>query len=255
MGKFFIFLLAIFVFLFLAVFGIFYIDGVLQKEKIDIPPFVVNDFESCTKVEGSVILESYPRQCRFKNGEMFSEDIGNELELIDLIILNNQHPNQEISSPLIVLGRARGSWFFEGDFPIRLLDSRGKELATSTAQTNDNWTTDNFVSFRATLEFKSPILFKSGRLVLEKANPSGLVQNSVQLEVPIKFQSKSVLKKREKDGCVITGCSDQICSEDEVITSCQYFKEYACYKDAICERQDNGECSWRATEELTACLK
>ena len=244
-----------FIFLFLAVFGIFYIDEVLEEEKIDIYPFLINDFESCVQAEGSVILESYPRQCRSKNGNSFTEYIGNELELIDLIILNNPRPNQEISSPLTILGIARGPWFFEGDFPVRLLDSRGNEVALGVVSASDEWTTDNFVSFRATLEFDAPILFKSGTLILEKANPSALVQNDAQLEIPINFQSKSALKKREKDKCVITGCSSQICSGSEVITSCQYFKEYACYKSAICKEQDNGECGWEVTKELAVCLE
>lgn len=255
MSKFFIFLFAMFVFLFLAVFGIFYIDEVLEKEEIDIDPFVVNDFESCIQAEDSIILESYPRQCRAKNGNSFTEYIGNELELIDLIMLNNPRPNQEILSPLTILGLARGPWFFEGDFPVQLLDSRGKEIALGVASASDSWTTDNFISFRATLEFDAPIIFKSGTLILRKANPSALAQNDAQLEVPIKFQSKSALKKREKDGCVITGCSSQICSDNKVITSCQYFKEYACYKSAICEKQDDGECDWEATKELAVCLE
>lgn len=254
MSKFFIFLFAMFVFLFLTVFGIFYIDEVLRDEKIDVYPFLVNDFESCVQVEGSVILESYPRQCRSKNGNSFIEYIGNELELIDLIRLNNPRPNQEISSPLTIVGEARGPWFFEGDFPVLLLDSRGKEIALGIASASDNRTTDNFVSFRATLKFDVPIVFKSGTLILKKANPSALAQNDVQLEVPLKFQSKSALKKREKNGCVITGCSSQICSGDEVITTCQYFEEYACYKNAICEKQDDGECGWGATKELAVCL-
>ena len=243
-----------FIFLFLAVFGIFYIDEVLREEKIDVYPFLVNDFESCAQVDGSVILESYPRQCKSKNGNLFVEYIGNEFELIDLIRLNNPRPNQEISSPLTILGEARGSWFFEGDFPVLLLDSRGKEIALGIASASDSRTTDNFVSFRATLEFDAPIVFKSGMLVLKKANPSALAQNNVQLEVPLKFQSKSALKKREKNRCVITGCSNQICSEGEVITSCQYFEEYACYKKAICEKQDDRKCGWTATEELAVCL-
>jgi len=31
-------------------------------------------------------------------------------------------------------------------------------------------------------------------------------------------------------------------------------EEYACYKDARCERQSNGTCGWTQTEELNYCL-
>lgn len=56
-------------------------------------------------------------------------------------------------------------------------------------------------------------------------------------------------------GCFIGGCSSQICSEEEgVMTTCEYREEYACYKEAQCERQADGECGWTQSNELMACL-
>jgi len=55
--------------------------------------------------------------------------------------------------------------------------------------------------------------------------------------------------------CIKTGCSGQVCSDEEVITTCEYRSEYDCYKQARCERQANGECGFTQTRELTACLK
>lgn len=55
-------------------------------------------------------------------------------------------------------------------------------------------------------------------------------------------------------GCVVTGCSGEVCAEEEVITTCEYRPQYVCYKTAICERQASGECGWTETPELTACL-
>lgn len=55
--------------------------------------------------------------------------------------------------------------------------------------------------------------------------------------------------------CIRTGCSAQVCSDEEVITTCEYRSEYDCYKQARCERQPNGECGFTQTPELTACLK
>ena len=54
--------------------------------------------------------------------------------------------------------------------------------------------------------------------------------------------------------CKATGCSGQICSEEEVVTTCEFKEEYACYKTAVCERQEDGKCGWTPTEELVACL-
>ena len=54
--------------------------------------------------------------------------------------------------------------------------------------------------------------------------------------------------------CIRTGCSSQICSDHDVITSCDYRPEYECYKKATCERQANGDCGFTKTKELTDCL-
>ena len=54
--------------------------------------------------------------------------------------------------------------------------------------------------------------------------------------------------------CIKTGCSGTVCAEQDVITTCEYKPEYACYKTATCERQADGKCGWTQTAELTACL-
>ena len=58
-----------------------------------------------------------------------------------------------------------------------------------------------------------------------------------------------------KKPCMKTGCSGQVCSDKEVITTCIYRTEYECYKKAACERQANGDCGFTQTPELVACLK
>ena len=55
--------------------------------------------------------------------------------------------------------------------------------------------------------------------------------------------------------CMKTGCSGQVCSDQEVITTCEYKTEYECYKKATCERQANGDCGFTPTPELNACLR
>lgn len=55
--------------------------------------------------------------------------------------------------------------------------------------------------------------------------------------------------------CMKTGCSGQVCSDKEVMTTCEYRAEYECYKKATCERQANGDCGFTQTPELVACLK
>ncbi|HDZ54557.1 MAG TPA: hypothetical protein ENI19_02265 [Candidatus Nealsonbacteria bacterium] len=144
----------------------------------------VNSFEECL-ARGYPALESYPRQCK-TDGRTFVEDIGNELEKLDLILINSPRPNAKIKSPLEIMGQARGYWFFEGDFPVQLEDGNGKELATTTAQAFSEWMTDKFVPFEATLEFQKPTTNR-GVLILEKDNPSGLPENADELRVPVYF--------------------------------------------------------------------
>jgi eight-cysteine-cluster-containing protein len=54
--------------------------------------------------------------------------------------------------------------------------------------------------------------------------------------------------------CRPTGCSGQICADEDVVTTCEFRPEYACYGTARCERQTNGRCGWTMTPELQSCL-
>ncbi len=82
----------------------------------------------------------------------------------------------------------------------------------------------------------------------------GVLSTIEKLENPAPTLVPFVTSVPEK-GCVITGCSSQICAEEETITTCEYKEEYACYASATCERQDNGECGWTMTVELQSCLE
>lgn len=55
--------------------------------------------------------------------------------------------------------------------------------------------------------------------------------------------------------CIKSGCSGQICSDHEELSTCEYRQEYACYETAKCEVQaTTGECGWTETTALTQCL-
>ena len=105
----------------------------------------------------------------------------------DQIKVTTPIPNQLIQNPLIVEGEARGTWYFEATFPVKLLDANGNLIASSAAQAQGDWTTDNFVLFKVQIEFKKPAT-PTGVLVLEKDNPSGLPKNAAKIEIPIRFE-------------------------------------------------------------------
>ena len=54
--------------------------------------------------------------------------------------------------------------------------------------------------------------------------------------------------------CRKTGCSGQICSDQDVVSTCEWRNEYACYQDATCEVQADGECGWTEDDALRSCL-
>jgi hypothetical protein len=59
----------------------------------------------------------------------------------------------------------------------------------------------------------------------------------------------------KKKACYTGGCSGQICSDQsDMVSTCEFRAEYACYKTATCERQTSGACGWTETPELQACL-
>jgi hypothetical protein len=148
-------------------------------------PIAVNSFDECV-IAGYPVQESYPEQCKTPEGKTFTEDIGNVLEKQDLIQIISPRPNDLIKSPVTIEGEARGVWYFEASFPIKIFDANGKQLGVVPAQAQGDWMTTEFVPFKAVLQFDNSTT-KKGTLVLEKDNPSGLSQNADQLTIPIYF--------------------------------------------------------------------
>lgn len=57
--------------------------------------------------------------------------------------------------------------------------------------------------------------------------------------------------------CIVGGCSGQLCGEpgDELGSTCEWEEEYACYTEVgVCERDAEGACGWRDSEELAECI-
>lgn len=115
-----------------------------------------------------------------------SDDSLERVSLEGKIEVDEPRKNAKVSSPLTIKGEVLGNWFFEGSFPVRLLDEKGNELAKSTATSSEDWMTEEMIPFEAKLEFEVGLV-TSGTLVLEKDNPSGLPENAGKVEVPVKF--------------------------------------------------------------------
>lgn len=96
-------------------------------------------------------------------------------------------PNEVVTSPLQVTGKAVGGWYFEASFPVELRDANGNLVAQGIAQAQSNWMVPDFVVFVSTLTFEQPTT-PAGTLILRKDNPSGLPEFDQQFEVPVRFE-------------------------------------------------------------------
>ncbi len=104
----------------------------------------------------------------------------------DLVHVDAPLQGAKITSPLTITGRARGTWYFEASFPVRLLDANGKELVIAPAQAQGDWMTTEYVPFSVTLTFVKPTT-PTGTLILQKDNPSGLPENEDSVSIPVTF--------------------------------------------------------------------
>ncbi len=106
----------------------------------------------------------------------------------ELIVVISPLKDDLISSPLSIAGRARGTWFFEGSFPLELQDQYKNVIAQGHASAQGEWMTEDFVPFLGTLQFNNFIPGQKGFLVLKKDNPSGLHENDDQIKIPVIFK-------------------------------------------------------------------
>jgi len=103
------------------------------------------------------------------------------------VIIFNPKENQKIRSPLLIQGKARGTWFFEAEFNAELYDDENNLLGKAILRAKSDWMTENFVPFEGELNFKQPKT-KIGKLLFISANPSGIAEYQKIYVVPVKFE-------------------------------------------------------------------
>ncbi|MDP3901280.1 MAG: Gmad2 immunoglobulin-like domain-containing protein [bacterium] len=143
-------------------------------------------FLECAATTGSVIMNTRPDACVRSDGRVFVENVSNLEAKKDLVRNVSIAPNEKVRSPLLVTGEARGYWSFEADFPVRLLDGKGKVLDTAIATMQGDWMSQDFVPFTATLRFAHPQT-QVGLLILQKDNPSGLPEHDDEVLLQVTF--------------------------------------------------------------------
>lgn len=167
-------------------------------------------------------------------------------EVRNLIRVSSVTSSQEISTPLVIEGEAVASWYDDEKFSVQIVNEQGKVLGSSVAQARQLDVLDEFIPFIVAVDF-DPEFYFTGYVILQNAK-----EKSVSLKIPVEFVQKVI--ERTTGGCKITGCSGQVCSNQEAVTDCSYKEEYICYQKAHCERQPDGSCGWTQTKELGLCL-
>ncbi len=159
------------------------------KEIQQLPPAVLS-FEDCLRA-GYPILESHPRQCKTPDGRTYAEELPEKITYsnatADNIIVNVPFPGAVTGKEFSVLGKARGTWFFEASFPIEVHDKNGVLLAQGIAQAQSEWMTTEFVPFKANIVIPKMYTGKA-TLVLKKDNPSGLPEKDASISFPFTIE-------------------------------------------------------------------
>lgn len=118
-----------------------------------------------------------------------TEEVDNEGKKTDLIVVEKPTQNSVLPSTFEIQGRARGYWFFEASFPVRLVADDGTVLINSYIMTDSEWMTEQFVPFKKTFTYENKTGAERGNLILEKDNPSGLPENADSLTIPVRLSS------------------------------------------------------------------
>ena len=105
----------------------------------------------------------------------------------DLIFVTSAGPSgAPTSTSFFVSGKARGTWYFEASFPVKVYDANNKLIGSGVATAQGDWMTEDYVPFEAIIDIPATIQrTDKGTVVLEKDNPSGLPENDNSLTIPV----------------------------------------------------------------------
>ena len=189
----------------------------------------ITSFEECAAVYP--VMESYPEQCRTPSGQLFVRDISGDLH--NLIKLESPLSGDTVTSPLKITGQARGTWYFEASFPVKLVDDNGIVLAEAPAQAQGEWMTEEFVPFAVTLNFKTPTT-QAGTLMLRNDNPSGDPARDKELRIPVVFGSNSPAKNVVFGKAIALSIQDKVIFPDGLQVALTAINDSRCKPDVQC---------------------
>ncbi len=119
-----------------------------------------------------------------------------KVEKLDIVYTNASADNIRVALPspgavtgrtFVVVGEARGTWYFEASFPIKVIGANGETLTTAIAQAGSEWMTRDFVPFTAPVTIPESYSGPA-TLVLMKDNPSGEPIHDASFSFPITIE-------------------------------------------------------------------
>jgi spore germination protein GerM len=105
------------------------------------------------------------------------------------ITINSPKDKSNVNCNFDVEGEVAGTWYFEGDFPVKITNMQDKELATGIATAQGEWMTEEKVEFNARLNCDKCKQGKA-KLVFNKSNPSGKKTDSDSAVLEIQFNKE-----------------------------------------------------------------
>lgn len=129
------------------------------------------------------VKETNPRSCTNGAGTTLIEDLGNAFDLRKEIELTTPRPNDSITSPLPIRGKALGSWYDGSTLEVRVLDIHRDEIAKGEANTANYTNQIKFAPFSGTVTFEKPVFGTIGSVII--VNKS---DDTKSLEIPVAFE-------------------------------------------------------------------
>jgi len=115
-----------------------------------------------------------------ENNNLFNSEVFNGEDLVSFSIL----PGQEVSGIVVITGSISGSYFFEGNVLINVLDKNKKVLKEGNGNAKTDWMTEDPVGFDSIIDFtRLPKGF--AYIEIHNDNASGLPENDKSILVPI----------------------------------------------------------------------
>ena len=94
-------------------------------------------------------------------------------------------PNANLVSPFTFNGKAIGSWYAEGSFPVTIVGEDGNLIASAPAKATGDWRQAGWVPYQSKLTWVAGPNTKA-KLVLTMANPAGEGEGKQRaLEIPV----------------------------------------------------------------------